>query len=69
MSQERLLGDEYIKSEFRLHRDIENPLHIVSTGFHYSDMLFNAFSQISVPRSQAKLLLKANEELTEPCVL
>jgi hypothetical protein len=27
--QERLLGDEYIKSEFRLHRNIENPVHIV----------------------------------------
>lgn len=27
--QERLLGDEYVKSEFRLHRNVENPLHIV----------------------------------------
>jgi hypothetical protein len=26
----RVLGDEYIKSEFRAHRNIENPLHIVS---------------------------------------
>lgn len=26
----RLLGDEYIKSEFRAHRDVENPLHIVA---------------------------------------
>lgn len=25
----RLLGDEYIKSEFRAHRDVENPMHIV----------------------------------------
>jgi len=25
----RLLGDEYIKSEFRLHRSIDNPVHIV----------------------------------------
>lgn len=25
----RLLGDEYIKSEFRAHRDVENPAHIV----------------------------------------
>ncbi|RDL34527.1 Acn9 family containing protein [Venustampulla echinocandica] len=25
----RLLGDEYIKSEFRAHRDVENPVHIV----------------------------------------
>jgi hypothetical protein len=26
----RLLGDQYIKSEFRAHRDVENPVHIVS---------------------------------------
>jgi hypothetical protein len=25
----RLLGDEYIKSEFRAHRVVENPVHIV----------------------------------------
>jgi len=24
-----VLGDEYVKSEFRLHRDIDNPVHIV----------------------------------------
>lgn len=26
----RLLGDEYVKSEFRAHRNVENPMHIVS---------------------------------------
>ncbi|KAI4148771.1 MAG: hypothetical protein LQ340_004949 [Diploschistes diacapsis] len=25
----RLLGDEYIKSEFRSHRNVENPMHII----------------------------------------
>lgn len=25
----RLLGDEYVKSEFRAHRQVENPVHIV----------------------------------------
>ncbi|KAF8470806.1 hypothetical protein BDZ91DRAFT_678107 [Kalaharituber pfeilii] len=25
----RLLGDEYVKREFRLHRDVDNPLHII----------------------------------------
>lgn len=25
----RLLGDEYIKAEFRAHRDVENPAHLV----------------------------------------
>lgn len=28
-SQQRLLGDEYIKTEFRSHRNVENPMHIV----------------------------------------
>ena len=28
--QMRLLGDEYIKGEFRSHRNVENPMHIVS---------------------------------------
>jgi len=26
----RLLGDEYVKNEFRAHRNIDNPIHIVS---------------------------------------
>lgn len=25
----RLLGDQYIQNEFRAHRDVENPVHIV----------------------------------------
>ena len=25
----RLLGDEYVKSEFRAHKEVENPVHIV----------------------------------------
>ncbi|KAF2144685.1 uncharacterized protein K452DRAFT_222858 [Aplosporella prunicola CBS 121167] len=25
----RLLGDEYVKSEFRAHKDVENPIHII----------------------------------------
>jgi len=28
-SEMRLLGDQYIKSEFRAHRNVENPVHIV----------------------------------------
>ena len=26
----RVLGDEYVKGEFRAHREVENPMHIVS---------------------------------------
>ncbi|MCJ1483629.1 acetate non-utilizing protein 9 [Schaereria dolodes] len=25
----RLLGDEYVKSEFRAHKEVENPVHII----------------------------------------
>lgn len=28
----RLLGDEYVKAEFRAHREVENPAHLV--GVH-----------------------------------
>lgn len=24
-----MLGDEYVKAEFRAHRDVDNPVHIV----------------------------------------
>lgn len=29
----RILGDEYVGSEFRAHRNVENPVHIVSLRF------------------------------------
>jgi len=28
----RVLGDEYVKAEFRAHRGVDNPIHIVSTA-------------------------------------
>ena len=37
----RLLGDEYIKSEFRAHREVENPVHIVSTAYPFSRIRFS----------------------------
>lgn len=36
---QRSLGDEYVKSEFRLHKDIENPLHIVGFLASWQDYL------------------------------
>lgn len=27
--QMRVLGDEYVKAEFRAHRDVDNPAHLV----------------------------------------
>ena len=45
----RLLGDEYVKNEFRAHRDVENPIHIVSFGLtffvaliHSGETFFNS---------------------------
>ena len=26
----RVLGDQYVKAEFRAHRDVDNPVHLVS---------------------------------------
>ncbi len=34
--QKRLLGDEYVKSEFRAHRNVENPIHIVRPPLIYT---------------------------------
>lgn len=39
---QRLLGDEYVKSEFKLHKDITNPLHIIgflSSWQHYLESI------------------------------
>lgn len=44
----RLLGDEYIKSEFRAHRDIDNPVHIVSCLLLYYVFVFVASCMILV---------------------
>jgi hypothetical protein len=29
-TEARVLGDEYVKSEFRAHKNVENPVHIVA---------------------------------------
>lgn len=36
---QRSLGDKYVKSEFRLHKDIDNPLHIVGFLASWQDYL------------------------------
>lgn len=35
----RMLGDEYIKSEFRAHRDVDKPAHLVRPSPHPSNQL------------------------------
>lgn len=36
---QRSLGDKYVKSEFKLHKDIDNPLHIVGFLASWQDYL------------------------------
>lgn len=36
---QRALGNEYVKNEFRLHKDIENPLHIIGFLASWQDYL------------------------------
>ena len=36
---ERMLGDMYIKSEFRAHRSVENPIHIVRIRFSLAEVV------------------------------
>ena len=33
--QMRLVGDQYIKNEYRSHRNVENPMHIVGFTLYY----------------------------------
>jgi hypothetical protein len=40
----RILGDSYVKSEFRAHRNVENPLHIVR---------FPVFPQVKLSSAKA----------------
>lgn len=35
----RFLGDEYVKAEFKAHKDIDNPLHIVGFLTQWQDYL------------------------------
>ena len=37
----RILGDQYIKSEFRLHKNVENPMHIVRLPLPGADGLLD----------------------------
>lgn len=38
--EQRVLGDEYVKHEFRLHQKVENPIHIVRIP-HFSWLYLN----------------------------
>jgi hypothetical protein len=38
----RLLGDEYIRKEFRAHREVDNPAHLVSFFLFFFSLLSHA---------------------------
>lgn len=44
----RLLGDEYVKAEFRAHRDVENPVHMVGHLQTSSDLTTFANANLGV---------------------
>lgn len=43
----RVLGDEYIKAEFRAHRKVDNPAHLVRL-LHFSFSLKKIYTKISL---------------------
>lgn len=46
----RLLGDEYVKAEFRAHRNVENPVHLVSYCSFFFFVFFCIFLMSSLFR-------------------
>jgi hypothetical protein len=52
----RLLGDEYIKSEFRAHRNVENPIHIVSVPERQPSRFTSRLGLAELTRSQVGFL-------------
>jgi hypothetical protein len=45
-AEERVLGDMYVKAEWKAHKDIDNPVHIVS-------FLFSLFSDARIGCSRS----------------
>lgn len=43
----RVLGDEYIKAEFRAHRNVDNPAHLVRHFAHFYPPVFNCDANAS----------------------
>jgi hypothetical protein len=60
----RVLGDSYVKNEFRAHRTVENPLHIVSLfrsvlrwSYSVEEMTADQGGSARAPISRLELLL------------
>ncbi|KAK4170203.1 succinate dehydrogenase assembly factor 3, mitochondrial [Cladorrhinum sp. PSN259] len=68
----RLLGDEYVKSEFRAHRNVENPAYLVNrrinsfqtnTAHHSSKGAIEGNSWVGEKLEQGKIDKMSDEQL------
>jgi hypothetical protein len=48
----RVLGDEYVKAEFRAHRDVENPVHLVWLS-EYENNVWRGVARLGNDRANA----------------
>ncbi|KAJ9161354.1 hypothetical protein NKR19_g2360 [Coniochaeta hoffmannii] len=63
----RILGDEYVKAEFRAHRDVDNPVHLV--GFLSEWQLYaqkiEGDAWIGEKLDQGKIAKMSDEQLAQ----
>ncbi|KAK0733513.1 hypothetical protein B0T26DRAFT_24233 [Lasiosphaeria miniovina] len=64
-SEMRVLGDEYVKSEFRAHRAVENPIHLIGflTEWQLYAQKIEGESWVGEKLDQAKLAKMSDEQL------
>ncbi|KAK3341703.1 hypothetical protein B0T25DRAFT_558995 [Lasiosphaeria hispida] len=61
----RLLGDEYVRAEFRAHRDVENPAHLIGflTEWQLYAQKIEGDSWVGEKLDQGKLEKMSDEQL------
>ncbi|KAK3383737.1 hypothetical protein B0T24DRAFT_673575 [Lasiosphaeria ovina] len=64
-SEMRVLGDEYVKAEFRAHRAVENPIHLIGflTEWQLYAQKIEGESWVGEKLDQAKLAKMSDEQL------
>ncbi|KAK3329564.1 hypothetical protein B0H66DRAFT_597140 [Apodospora peruviana] len=64
-SEMRLLGDEYVKSEFRAHRNVDNPAHLIGflTEWQLYAQKIEGDSWVGEKLDQAKIEKMSDEQL------
>ncbi|KAK0655772.1 hypothetical protein B0T16DRAFT_397673 [Cercophora newfieldiana] len=63
----RLLGDEYIKAEFRAHRDVENPAHLIGflTEWQLYAQKIEGESWVGEKLDEGKIAKMSDEQLEQ----